>query len=52
MHKEILQNGNKKLKHMKDTNENDMSMQGTEEQIQVPDEHIKTCSIFIDVRKI
>lgn len=52
MHKEILQNGYKKLKNMKDTDENDMSIQDTEEQIQVADEHMKMCCIFINVRKI
>lgn len=41
MHKEILQNGYKKLNNMKDTNKNDLSRQFTEEQIQVPDKHMK-----------
>lgn len=52
MHKEILQNGHKKLNNLKDTNEKDMSKQFSEQQIQVADKHIKTCSVFIDVRKI
>lgn len=52
MHKEILQNDNKELNNLQHTNENNMSTQFSKEQIQIADKHVKTCSVFIGVRKV
>lgn len=48
----FCKNGFNKLDNLKDTNEKHMSRKFTEEQIQVADKHMKTCSVFTDFRKI
>ena len=52
MNKEILQNDYKELNNIQHTNEKNMSTQFTKEQIQIADKHVKTCSVFIGVRKV